>query len=293
MHTAYQHVVQMTSPNKQHAGFTKHNSLLFNCEMETFSDRIAEAAVAAGGQNALARKLTELTGKNVTQSNIGYLINGRPDRGPPRSSELTPYIAQIVGFNTDWLATGRGEKFAQPSAAAYPEIAHETKTEHHRVTNVAEQHYHARSIDIPSESAYIPIFNATASMGSGRDLPEIEYQIGAMQISHDWLRQNLNISHTSNLAVISADGDSMAPTFSSGDLLLIDRQVDRIKTDAVYALVIDGQLYVKRLSRDIADGSVAIISDNPAYGTQRITRERAEQLQVVGRVVFAWRGAKL
>lgn len=130
-------------------------------------------------------------------------------------------------------------------------------------------------------------------MGSGRDLPEIEYQIGAMQLSNDWLRQHLSISNPSNLAVISADGDSMAPTFSSGDLLLIDRMVDRIKTDAVYALAIEDQLYVKRLRRNIDDGSVDIISDNPSYGTQRITRDRAEQLRVAGRVVFAWRGAKL
>ena len=84
-----------------------------------------------------------------------------------------------------------------------------------------------------------------------------------MQLSHAWLRQHLNISNTNNLAVISADGDSMAPTFSSGDLLLIDRQVDQIKTDAIYALAMDDQLYVKRLARDIGDGSVNIISDNP------------------------------
>ncbi len=269
------------------------NSVLFNRQMTTFSERIAEAVSIVGGQTELAEKLSTHLKRNITQSTVRYLMFGQKDRSPPRSSELTPYIAKLAGLNTDWLATGRGEKFAQPPAATYPEIAQETKTEHYRVTDVAEQHYHARRIDIPSESAYIPIFNATASMGSGRDLPEIEYQIGAMQLSHDWLRQNLNISHTGNLAIISADGDSMAPTFSSGDLLLIDRQVDRIQTDAIYALAIDGQLYVKRLSRDIADGSVAIISDNPAYGTQRITRDRAEQLQVVGRVVFAWRGAKL
>jgi phage repressor protein C with HTH and peptisase S24 domain len=146
------------------------------------------------------------------------------------------------------------------------ETPQEAPTEHHRVSDSAELHYHVRTaapapdgneklglclVDIPCESSYIPIFNATASMGSGRDLPEIEYQVGAMQLSHAWLRQHLNISHTNNLAVISADGDSMAPTFSSGDLLLIDRQVDQIKTDAIYALALDDQLYVKRLARNI------------------------------------------
>lgn len=284
------------------------NNVLFNRTMSTFSDRIAEAAAVAGGQSELARKLSDLTKKSVTQSLIGYLIKGRPDRSPPRSSEMTPYIAEIAGFNVEWLATGRGEKL-KPSSKTALNAHSDNKTEltaHFRVEDSAKPHYHSRIsttateqplgirlVDIPCESTYIPIFNSTASMGSGRDLPEIEYQIGAMQLSNDWLRQHLSISNPSNLAVISADGDSMAPTFSSGDLLLIDRMVDRIKTDAVYALAIEDQLYVKRLRRNIDDGSVDIISDNPSYGTQRITRDRAEQLRVAGRVVFAWRGAKL
>jgi len=281
------------------------NNVLFNITMSTFSERIAEAVKAAGGQSELARKLSEKTKKKVSQGLVGYLLHGRPDRSPPRSSEMTPWIAEIAGFNVDWLATGRGEKY--PAYATRTELE-EQPAEHHRAADSTAPHYHVRHasdttqsgeklgfrlVDIPCESSYIPIFNATASMGLGRDLPEIEYQVGAMQLSHAWLRQHLNISNTNNLAVISADGDSMAPTFSSGDLLLIDRQVDQIKTDAIYALAMDDQLYVKRLARDIGDGSVNIISDNPAYGTQRITRERAEQLRVIGRVVFAWRGAKL
>lgn len=305
MRTDYQHVVSRASTVNNMPLLFANNNVLFNRTMSTFSERIAEAAKAVGGQSELARQLTEKTKKRVSQGLVGYLIHGRPDRSPPRSSEMTPWIAEIAGFNVDWLATGRGEKYAPPTKKETPQ---EAPTEHHRANDSAEPHYHVRHaapapdgneklglclVDIPCESSYIPIFNATASMGLGRDLPEIEYQVGAMQLSHAWLRQHLNISNTNNLAVISADGDSMAPTFSSGDLLLIDRQVDQIKTDAIYALAMDDQLYVKRLARDIGDGSVNIISDNPAYGTQRITRERAEQLRVIGRVVFAWRGAKL
>jgi len=288
----------------QHTCLSPFNSVLFNGDMSTFNDRIEEAVKIAGGQTKLAEKLTARMSRDISQSTVRYLIHGQRDRSPPRSSELTPFIAEVTGLNTHWLATGEGEKYL----ASKKQEATEGPTEHHRVSDSAELHYHVRHaapapdsneklglclVDIPCESTYIPIFNATASMGSGRDLPEIEYQVGAMQLSHAWLRQHLNISHTNNLAVISADGDSMAPTFSSGDLLLIDRQVDQIKTDAIYALAMDDQLYVKRLARDIGDGSVNIISDNPAYGTQRITRERAEQLRVIGRVVFAWRGAKL
>lgn len=289
----------------QHACLPLFNSVLLNSHMSTFNDRIGEAVEIAGGQTKLAEKLTARMKRDISQSTVRYLIHGQRDRSAPRSSELTPFIAEVTGLNTHWLATGEGEKYL---AGAKQEDSETTPTEHHRAADSAAPHYHVRHasdttqsgeklgfrlVDIPCESSYIPIFYATASMGSGRDLPEIEYQIGAMQLSNDWLRQHLNISHPGNLAVISADGDSMAPTFCSGDLLLIDRMVDRIKTDAVYALSLEGQLYVKRLRRNIDDGSVDIISDNPSYGTQRITRDRAEQLQVAGRVVFAWRGAKL
>jgi hypothetical protein len=118
------------------------NSVLFNRTMSTFSERIAEAAKAVGGQSELARQLTEKTKKRVSQGLVGYLIHGRPDRSPPRSSEMTPWIAEIAGFNVDWLATGRGEKYAAPTKKETPQ---EAPTEHHRVSDSAELHYHVRT----------------------------------------------------------------------------------------------------------------------------------------------------
>lgn len=282
--------------------FLHNNSaLLDNAEMDdfdTFLGRAKHVVLKVGGAKAMADEVSRIAGKKVWHTAFQNMVTPAKDKPPMRSSAYIDEMAKAAGVSREWLKNGTGS----------PDSIDTTPTEHHRVTDSAAPHYHVRHatpvpggneklglclVDIPCESSYIPIFNATASMGSGRDLPEIEYQVGAMQLSHAWLRQHLNISHTNNLAVISADGDSMAPTFSTGDLLLIDRQVDQIKTDAIYALALDDQLYVKRLARDIGDGSVNIISDNPAYGTQRITRERAEQLRVIGRVVFAWRGAKL
>lgn len=278
-----------------------NSAMLDNAEMDefdTFLGRARHVVLKVGGAKAMAEEVSKLTGKKVWSTAFQNMVTPAKDKPPMRSSAYTDEMAMVAGVSREWLKSGIGDPYKKD----------ETPTEHLRANDSAEPHYHVRHaapapdgneklglclVDIPCESSYIPIFNATASMGLGRDLPEIEYQVGAMQLSHAWLRQHLNISNTNNLAVISADGDSMAPTFSSGDLLLIDRQVDQIKTDAIYALAMDDQLYVKRLARDIGDGSVNIISDNPAYGTQRITRERAEQLRVVGRVVFAWRGAKL
>lgn len=282
--------------------FLQNNSaMLDNAEMDefdTFLGRAKHVVLKVGGAKAMAEEVSRIKGKKVWHTAFQNMLTPAKDKAPMQTSAYIDEMAKAAGVSREWLKNGTGapqEKANQP-------------IEHHRVADSAAPHYHVRHasdttqsgeklglclVDIPCESTYIPIFNATASMGSGRDLPEIEHQIGAMQLSNDWLRQHLNISNPGNLAVISADGDSMAPTFCSGDLLLIDRMVDRIKTDAIYALAMEDQLYVKRLRRNIEDGSVDIISDNPSYGTQRITRDRAEQLHVAGRVVFAWRGAKL
>ena len=123
------------------------NSLLLNSGMSTFSERIAEAVKVAGGQAELARKLSEKINRKVSQGLIGYLIHGRPDRSPPRSSEMTPWIAEIAGFNVEWLATGRGDKYPAkaPESGQAERQGAETPTPHHRIEDVAAPHYHDRA----------------------------------------------------------------------------------------------------------------------------------------------------
>lgn len=55
-------------------------------------------------------------------------------------------------------------------------------------------------------------------------------------------------------AVMFVEGDSMAPTFTSGDLLEVDRRVNDVRGDAIYVFTIDNQIYVKALQM-VPDGS--------------------------------------
>lgn len=131
----------------QHTCLPLINSVLFNSDMTTFNERISEAVKIAGGQTRLAEKLSARINREISQSTIRYLIHGQRDRSPPRSSELTPFIAEIVGFNTHWLATGEGDKYpakATESGQAERQGA-ETTTPHHRIEDVAAPHYHARA----------------------------------------------------------------------------------------------------------------------------------------------------
>lgn len=139
----------------------------------------------------------------------------------------------------------------------------------------------------------IPIFDVVASMGLGTSMPEHDTVIDHMRLSRSWVQRNLPAaSDVSHLAVISAHGTSMEPTFTDGDILLVDRYVRNIRLDAVYVLSFHDELYIKRIQRR-PDGSIAIISDNKVYDPIVVPPEEKESVKVLGRVLWAWNGKRL
>ncbi len=77
-------------------------------------------------------------------------------------------------------------------------------------------------------------------------------------------------------------GTSMEPTISDGDLIMLDAS-DISHNDGVYVIGRDGGVLVKRLQWR-ADGSLAMISDNKAYEQERLPRDDADVLRIIGRV---------
>jgi len=90
------------------------------------------------------------------------------------------------------------------------------------------------------------------------------------------------------LSIIRVAGDSMAPTLSDGDDILVDRgdAASRLR-EGVYALRLDGGLVVKRLALDPGGRAATVRSDNPAYAD--LAPRPLHALDVVGRVVWAGR----
>jgi phage repressor protein C with HTH and peptisase S24 domain len=146
---------------------------------------------------------------------------------------------------------------------------------------------------IQRETTYeIPLYDVRASMGTGAVAPAYENVVEKMTVSAPWLNANLRFSNKSYLALITAYGDSMGPTFNDGDLLLIDRSVEEIKIDAVYVLLLHDELYIKRLQRR-PDGSILMISDNKNYEPYTIKNGDMDNFKVLGRVLLAWNAKKL
>lgn len=136
----------------------------------------------------------------------------------------------------------------------------------------------------PLESAgfvMIPRYDVEASAGNGA-FANGEHIVDYMAFKEEFVRRTLRVA-PDMLVLITAVGDSMMPTINPGDLLLIDRSVDRIIDDAIYVLVKRGELVVKRVQQ-FFDGAVTIKSDNGAYVEETLTAKDAEDVQVAGRV---------
>lgn len=190
---------------------------------------------------------------------------------------------------TNWLARGVPQGRIPDVAHAFGLSEEEYRAE---VDGVVTPKTKAPPPGHAVDSYNVPIFEVTASMGPGALMPDHDTVVDHMRLTRTWLQRNVSVSAPQNLAVISAYGDSMAPTFNDGDILLVDRGVAEIKIDAVYVLSWQGELFIKRVQRQF-DGSVSIISDNKVYTPVNVKNGERKDLKVLGRVLWAWNGRKL
>jgi phage repressor protein C with HTH and peptisase S24 domain len=82
----------------------------------------------------------------------------------------------------------------------------------------------------------------------------------------------------------------MEPHIRNGDLLLIDTKDQTFRNFGIYVIEVRGERLVKRVQRKF-DGSLILISDNTVYQPESISAELAEEVRVVGRVI--WRGGQV
>ena len=133
----------------------------------------------------------------------------------------------------------------------------------------------------------VPQLDVGASAGAGA-FPGDERPRSHIAFEPAWLRRIAR--DPKQLSTILVQGDSMLPTLSDGDEILVDRGdgSGRLR-DGIYVLRIDGALMVKRLARSPVGGRVTIKSDNPDYPSWPDCP--LDGVDVVGRVI--WVGRKL
>lgn len=115
----------------------------------------------------------------------------------------------------------------------------------------------------------VPRLALGASAGPGV-LSADEQPVGALRFSTRWLRgQGLD---PAMLSAIAVSGDSMDPTLRDGDEILVDR-TPRPLRDGIHVVRLGDALLVKRIATR-KPGKIALISDNPAYRTIKLSRTK-------------------
>ncbi|NIJ20947.1 hypothetical protein FHS95_002639 [Sphingomonas naasensis] len=126
--------------------------------------------------------------------------------------------------------------------------------------------------------------NIGASAGPGR-IAEDEARRRPGALSQALLRE-LGVRPAA-ASMIRVDGESMEPTLSDGDEILVDRDRREVRgKGGIFVIRLDGVLMVKRLRTAV--GGLELVSDNPAWPVQLA---RADEVEVIGRV--AWLGRAL
>lgn len=136
------------------------------------------------------------------------------------------------------------------------------------------------------EFVLIPYYDVRASAGPGSLAPDHEAR-SSLAFQARWAR-GVAVGGLDALSVIQVEGDSMYPTLSDGDHILVDTSDRRVR-DGIYVLRTDDSLHVKRLAINPATGALTIRSDNPAYPSWPDCRPSS--VEVIGRVV--WVGRRL
>lgn len=182
-------------------------------------------------------------------------------RGVPKD-KLTS-IARKIGVTAEWIETGAG-----PSTAS-------VLSESGASDQVAPRE---------EDFCLIPIYSSYGSCGRGFLNDNVEV-IGSKAFSKDQIKK-FNID-PSMACVIHAAGDSMYPYIADDDEVLIDKRIAPTRTGEIYAVMIDGEVFIKRLAKEF--GSLVLRSDNSnksLYPDMHVPP--GFDLTIIGRVV--WRG---
>lgn len=139
--------------------------------------------------------------------------------------------------------------------------------------------------DRPRDDAYVYIdkyVNVRGAAGAGQEVQE--EAIVQVRMDARLLRERVG-NNFGHLKLAGVSGDSMEPTLSHGDQVVVDTSCDRFIDDAIYAIQQDGHLRFKRIKLRL-DGSIVVKSDNPVDNDpETYTAEEAQYFKVIGIVI--------
>ncbi len=223
----------------------KNSSEVLSLKIE-LGTRISAIVDSVGGIKTLANMT------NISESQLYRCINGSSST----TVERLVAIAKTADVSIEWLATGLGSM---------------------RKSNAISE---GESSEM-SEFALIPGYSIQISAGNGTEA-EKEQVTRKLAFRHKWLKYK-GLSEK-DLVLVFTKGDSMEPTISDNNTLMIDTSQTELQDGHIYVIRTNNQLVVKRIQNTM--NGFFLISDNKEYKEIELTYNEADDLQVIGRVVW-------
>ncbi len=166
-------------------------------------------------------------------------------------------MARAAGVSLEWLAGERSEvRPAEDSASE----------------NTLED-----------EFAMIPGYSVQISTGPGAFPGSHEQPSRKLAFRRKWLRyRGLN---EKDLVLVFAKGDSMEPTISDNNTLMIDTSNTELSNGLIYVIRVNSHLVAKRV-QTLTNRDIMLLSDNETYKPEILKPEQLQDLAVIGKVVW-------
>lgn len=140
--------------------------------------------------------------------------------------------------------------------------------------------------EVPAFQSFkqVPEYDVGVSAGGGA-LIDGENMRGQWPFDPSYLSDVLGLANA-NLAILEVRGDSMEPTLSSGDRVMVNMSDKQVSQPGIFILWDGDGTVIKRVEKVPGVDKLVLISDNTRHGKYEVD---GENLQIVGRVVWAAR----
>lgn len=238
-----------------------------NRQQEMITGRLREAITNGGGYTTI-----------VERSGIAPASLNRYLKGAEMKIGTAMRLAAACNVSLEWLLTGAESGSALPPVMRGMETLLDGRTgEVHSLTDVIE----------------FPKYNVKLSAGHGAVAHHAHEIVPSFLALPRFLLPKEIIAAAPHLIAVDVTGDSMTPTLSDGDTLLVDTRVQSVISGSIYAIRAEDEVLVKRLNRHV-DGNIEVTSDNPRFKPQLIEAETARRLwadgeaplKIIGRVLW-------
>lgn len=218
---------------------------------ETYRERLLMLSKEYGGQTGLSKRIDK------SPAQISQWINGSADSKTGKARSMKSDTAREIEVA---LKLPRGW-FDQPVESAH--------------TTPQKGYIQLTLLDIKTEAGY------------GFDNNDYPKSVKLIEVSEKWAKNKLG-HNLESISVITASGDSMQPTFHSGDWLFVDQAINFYDEDGVYVFMSSSGLKVKRLQKFVS-GKLRIISDNQKYKSEVLEDNELNSIKICGKVVATLR----